>query len=75
MPTLMASENIVLPLFLRRKDGNKRRINEVLQMGLADRDDHLPEQLSSGRSFSASALFALSRFRYTRKERMRSICL
>jgi putative ABC transport system ATP-binding protein len=49
MPTLTARENIELPLLFSHKNGNKSRINEVLQMvGLADRGDHLPGQLSGG---------------------------
>jgi ABC-type lipoprotein export system ATPase subunit len=49
MPTLTARENIELPLLFSKKDGNKARINEVLEMvGLADRGDHLPGQLSGG---------------------------
>lgn len=49
MPTLTARENIELPLLFSHKSGDKRRIDEVLQMvGLADRGDHLPGQLSGG---------------------------
>ncbi len=49
MPTLTARENIELPLLFSRKDGKESRIDEVLQMvGLADRGDHLPGQLSGG---------------------------
>ncbi|MCX6669423.1 MAG: ABC transporter ATP-binding protein [Methanothrix sp.] len=49
MPTLTARENIELPLLFSRKTDNKKRIDEVLQMvGLSDRGDHLPEQLSGG---------------------------
>lgn len=49
MPTLTARENIELPLLFSRKDCNKNRIDEVLQMvGLADRGNHLPGQLSGG---------------------------
>jgi putative ABC transport system ATP-binding protein len=49
MPTLSARENIELPLLFSRKKGNRKRIDEVLQMvGLADRGDHLPGQLSGG---------------------------
>jgi hypothetical protein len=41
--------NIELPLLFSYKNGNKNRINEVLQMvGLANRGDHLPGQLSGG---------------------------
>jgi putative ABC transport system ATP-binding protein len=49
MPTLTARENIELPLLFSHKNGNKSRIDEVLQMvGLSDRGDHLPGQLSGG---------------------------
>ena len=49
MPTLTARENIELPLLFSRKSGSKKKIEEVLQMvGLADRGDHLPGQLSGG---------------------------
>jgi putative ABC transport system ATP-binding protein len=47
MPTLTARENIDLPLLFSNKDENKDRIDEILQMvGLEDRGDHLPGQLS-----------------------------
>jgi putative ABC transport system ATP-binding protein len=49
IPTLTARENIELPLLFSRKNGNKSRIDKVLQMvGLSDRGDHLPGQLSGG---------------------------
>ncbi len=49
MPTLTARENIELPLLFSHKNGSKSRIDEVLQMvGLSDRGDHLPGQLSGG---------------------------
>lgn len=49
MPTLTARENIELPLLFSKKNGNKGRIDDVLEMvGLADRGDHLPGQLSGG---------------------------
>ena len=49
IPTLTARENIELPLLFSRKTDNKKRIDEVLQMvGLGDRGDHLPGQLSGG---------------------------
>jgi putative ABC transport system ATP-binding protein len=48
IPTLTARENIELPLLFSRK-GNRRRIEEILDMvGLSDRGDHLPGQLSGG---------------------------
>lgn len=49
MPTLTARENIELPLLFSKKEGNRSRIDDVLKMvGLADRGDHLPGQLSGG---------------------------
>lgn len=49
MPTLTARENIELPLLFARKSVDKRRVDEVLEMvGLADRGDHLPGQMSGG---------------------------
>jgi len=49
MPTLTARENIELPLLFSKRDGNKSKIDDVLEMvGLADRGDHLPGQLSGG---------------------------
>lgn len=49
MPTLTARENIEMPLLFSKKSRNKSRIDEILQMvGLADRGDHLPGQLSGG---------------------------
>lgn len=49
MPTLTARENIELPLLFSHMDRNKSRIGEVLNMvGLSDRGDHLPSQLSGG---------------------------
>ncbi len=49
MPTLTARENIELPLLFSRKNGQQNRIDDVLQMvGLEDRGDHLPGQLSGG---------------------------
>jgi putative ABC transport system ATP-binding protein len=48
MPTLTARENIELPLLFSRKNRNNS-IEDVLNMvGLADRGDHLPGQLSGG---------------------------
>jgi len=49
IPTLTARENIELPLLFSRKNGDKSRIDDVLEMvGLSDRGDHLPGQLSGG---------------------------
>lgn len=49
MPTLTARENIELPLLFSKKNVNKSRIDDILEMvGLGDRGDHLPGQLSGG---------------------------
>ncbi len=49
MPTLTARENIEMPLLFCKKIRNKSRIDDILEMvGLADRGDHLPGQLSGG---------------------------
>jgi putative ABC transport system ATP-binding protein len=48
MPTLTARENIELPLLFSHKNKNNR-VDDVLEMvGLEDRGDHLPGQLSGG---------------------------
>jgi len=49
MPTLTARENIELPLLFSHKNGGRNKIDKVLQMvGLEERGDHLPGQLSGG---------------------------
>ena len=49
MPTLTARENIELPLLFSKKKVDGGRIDEILGMvGLAERGDHLPGQLSGG---------------------------
>ncbi len=49
IPTLTARENIELPLLFSHKNGSKSRIDEILEMvGLGDRGNHLPGQLSGG---------------------------
>lgn len=49
MPTLTARENIEMPLLFSRRVKNRERIDDVLEMvGLSDRGDHLPGQLSGG---------------------------
>ena len=49
MPTLTARENIELPLLFSHKSDGGNKINKVLQMvGLEERGDHLPGQLSGG---------------------------
>jgi putative ABC transport system ATP-binding protein len=49
IPTLNALENVQVPLELRGDSGASRRATELLErVGLADRLDHLPSQLSGG---------------------------
>lgn len=49
MPTLTARENIELPLLFSRKNSSNNRVDEILEMvGLKDRGNHLPGQLSGG---------------------------
>ena len=49
MPTLTARENIELPLLFSHKNRGRNKIDRVLQMvGLEERGDHLPGQLSGG---------------------------
>ncbi|NYT02746.1 MAG: ABC transporter ATP-binding protein [Methanosarcinales archaeon] len=49
MPTLTARENIELPLLFSRKKVSPGRIEEILALvGLQDRAEHLPGQLSGG---------------------------
>lgn len=51
VPVLTAFENVELPLLLRKMTRQQRRarVQEVLeQVGIADRSDHYPRQLSGG---------------------------
>jgi putative ABC transport system ATP-binding protein len=50
IPTLTAEENVLLPMELAgRDDGGRERARELLdRVGLADRRDHYPVQLSGG---------------------------
>jgi putative ABC transport system ATP-binding protein len=49
IPTLTAIENVQVPLELRGEDGATARATTLLQrVGLADRMDHFPTQLSGG---------------------------
>lgn len=51
MKTFTALENVMLPLEILKKDNVKRRAMESLaKVGLADRADHFPHQLSGGES-------------------------
>lgn len=49
IPTLTAQENVMVPLELRGERGVKDRANDLLkQVGLGERLDHYPTQLSGG---------------------------
>jgi putative ABC transport system ATP-binding protein len=49
MPSLTALENVMVPMELRGEKGVKPRCMELLkEVGLADRADHYPVQLSGG---------------------------
>lgn len=49
IPTLTALENVLVPLELRGESGRHRDAEDILaQVGLADRLDHYPLQLSGG---------------------------
>ncbi len=49
IPTLTALENVVVPIELRGESGVRRQAIELLdQVGLGDRLDHYPAQLSGG---------------------------
>ena len=51
IPTITAAENVAMPLLLECKRINQiiTQVDELLEMvGLSDRSDHLPEQLSGG---------------------------
>ncbi len=49
IPTLTAMENVQVPLELRGEDGSAARAHSLLtRVGLTDRMDHFPTQLSGG---------------------------
>lgn len=49
LPTLTALENVMVPLELRGEKNTKKRAMELLEkVGLAERYDHYPTQLSGG---------------------------
>lgn len=49
VPTLTAAENIMLPYLLDRREPEKAKLNEILEMcGLTERANHLPSALSGG---------------------------
>lgn len=49
IPVLSVQENITLPLLLDRRNVDKRQLDEIIStLGLTDRLNHLPNQLSGG---------------------------
>lgn len=49
IPTLNVVENITLPILMDRRNVNKERLNDLLELlGLEGRKTHLPNQLSGG---------------------------
>jgi putative ABC transport system ATP-binding protein len=49
IPTLTASENVQLPGLFANNDEREKRANELLALvGLGDRTEHLPSQMSGG---------------------------
>jgi len=51
IPTLSAEENIMLPIIIdgKKPKGYENRLNQLLELiGLSDRRDHRPDQLSGG---------------------------
>jgi putative ABC transport system ATP-binding protein len=48
IPTLTARENVQVPLELRGEDAAARASDLLARVGLADRQDHYPAQLSGG---------------------------
>lgn len=49
VPTLTAAENIMLPYLLDKREPEKAKLNEILEMcGLTERANHLPSALSGG---------------------------
>lgn len=49
IPTLNVVENITLPILMDKREVNKQRLNELLDLlGLQERREHLPNQLSGG---------------------------
>ena len=61
LPTLTALENVMVPMELRREKGIKQRALELLdRVGLAQRHDHYPTQLSGGEQQRISIARAFS---------------
>ena len=60
LPTLTASENIMLPFLLDKRKASDATLTELLEItGLTDRARHLPSQLSGGQQQRVSIARAL----------------
>jgi len=61
IPTLTALENVMVPLELRGESGTEKKAMSLLEkVGLADRHDHYPTQLSGGEQQRVSLARAFS---------------
>src|SRR5262245_7314956 len=63
LPTLTAAENVALPLLLGgapRGEAMSRAAEGVMAVGLADRADHLPDEMSGGEQQRAAVARALA---------------
>ena len=61
LPTLTALENVMIPLELRREKNVRTRAHDLLyRVGLADRHNHYPAQLSGGEQQRVSIARAFS---------------
>lgn len=60
LPTLTAEENILLPYLLDKREPNKSKAEELLEIiGLKERKNHFPYQLSGGEQQRVSVARAL----------------
>lgn len=61
IPTLTALENVMVPLELRGENGSAKKAMDLLEkVGLAERHDHYPTQLSGGEQQRVSLARAFS---------------
>ena len=61
VPTLTAEENILLPMSLAGRDGDKEWVDQVIAtVGLADRMTHRPSELSGGQQQRVAVARALA---------------